>query len=169
MHTIFCSNFLLELEVVYSSWSKCYEVLSLKINSESPKRCFTWWEIQEIHSKEGKWKTKSIRKFNNVTTTIKFFTFLWICKRIYFAWIHSLGKCSLYYYISSNFFLVLQDTWSEVMKHQRPYKSALVVQNSILPKCLATYFDIGFDSDGFFFQMPENYLENSKCIGQRNL
>ena len=137
------------------------------MNSESPKRCFTWWEIQEIHSKGGKWKRKSIRKFNNVTTTIKFFTFFVYVKG-YILLENIVWENAVYTIIFLViFFLVLQDTWSEVMKHQRPYKSALVFQNSILPKCLTRYFDIGFDSDGFFFQMPEKYLENNKCIGQK--
>ena len=41
----------------------------------------------------------------SLTTAIKFFSFIVsIWKRIYFARKHSLGKCSLYYYISSNLF-----------------------------------------------------------------
>ena len=33
----------------------------------------------------------------------------------------------MYHYISSKVFLVLQDIWNEVMKYQRPYRSALVL------------------------------------------
>ena len=56
-------------------------------------------------------KRKILEKFNNVTTTVKFFTFIFcMWKRIYFARKHGLEKCSLYYYISSSkVFLVLQD------------------------------------------------------------
>ena len=60
--------------------------------------------------KGGNEKRKVYEKFNDVTTTIKFFTFIfYIWKRIYFGRRHSLGKFSLYYYISSKGFLVLQD------------------------------------------------------------
>ena len=40
-----------------------------------------------------------------LTTKIKFLTFIFcIWKRIYFARKHCLGKCNLYYYISSKVF-----------------------------------------------------------------
>ena len=40
--------------------------------------------------------------FNNVATGIKFFSFIYsILEGTYFARKHDLGKCSLYYYISS--------------------------------------------------------------------
>ena len=46
-------------------------------------------------------KRKAEEKFNNVTSTIKFFYFIFcIWKRIYFARKHSLGICVLYYCIS---------------------------------------------------------------------
>ena len=32
--------------------------------------------------------------------------------------------------MSSKVFLVLQNVWNEVMKHQSPYRSALVMQTS---------------------------------------
>ena len=50
-------------------------------------------------------KRKVYEKFNDITTTIKFFTLIFcIWKRIYFARKHSLGKFSLYYYIFSKGF-----------------------------------------------------------------
>ena len=50
-------------------------------------------------------KRKVWEKVNNVTTTIKFFAFIFcIWKRIDFTRRHNLGKCSLNYYISSKVF-----------------------------------------------------------------
>ena len=47
---------------------------------------------------------KSIRKVKKVTTTIKLFTFIFcLWKKMYFARKRSLGKFSLYYYISRIF------------------------------------------------------------------
>ena len=50
------------------------------------------------------------------------------CKwnRIYFARKHSLGKCDLYYYISSKLFRVAEYL-NEIIKHQHPYRSAMVL------------------------------------------
>ena len=67
-------------------------------------------------------KQKSIRKDlqrSNANKILYFYFCIW--KMIYFARKYSLGKCSLYYYISS------KDVWNEVMKHQRPYRPALVL------------------------------------------
>ena len=42
--------------------------------------------------------------------TIKLFTFIFcLCKRIHFARKHSLGKRSLYYYISNEDFLTVEE------------------------------------------------------------
>ena len=71
--------------------------------------------------KNGKYK-------KNLTSTVKFLNFIFcIWKRIYIARKHSLGKCSSYNDISRKAFLVMQDIGNEVMKHQRPYKSSLVL------------------------------------------
>ena len=54
-------------------------------------------------------KGKVLQKFSNVKMTIKLFTFIFcLCKMIHFARKHSLGKCSLYCYISNEDFLTVE-------------------------------------------------------------
>ena len=51
------------------------------------------------------------------------------------------------------------------MKQQRPYASALVFWTSYFePKYLAIdyVFNVGFDSNGLFFQMSEKYFQFRK-------
>ena len=43
-----------------------------------------------------------------------------------------MGEDSSYFYISSKGFLVLQDIWNEVMKHQPPYRAAFKFADVIL-------------------------------------
>ena len=83
-------------------------------------------------------KRKAEEKFNNVTSTIKFFYFIFcIWKRIYFARKHSLGICVLYYCISGKVSFSVAGYLKDVMKHQRPYTSALVLKMSYFdPKYL---------------------------------
>ena len=51
---------------------------------------------------------KNVKYKKSLRTEIKLFTFIF-CKRkmIYFALKYSLGKCSLYYYISSKVFFIV--------------------------------------------------------------
>ena len=57
-------------------------------------------------------KNEKRKKSLNITTAIKFFTLIFgVPRRIYFAQKHSLGKCSLQYYISSK---VLFRTYSSL-------------------------------------------------------
>ena len=66
-------------------------------NSLHGKRCKKGIEKGK---KNERWKVSET--FNKLTTTIKFFTFIFcLRKRIYFARKHSLGKCILYHFISS--------------------------------------------------------------------
>ena len=79
------------------------------------------------------------KKFNYVNNDNKilYFYFLYMEKG-YILLKNIVWECSLYYYISSKPFLVLQDIWNEVMKIQRPYISALVLWTSYFdPKYLA--------------------------------
>ena len=101
-----------------------------------------------------------------LTRTAKFFTFTFcIRKSIYIARKYSLEKCSSNNYISSKVFFVLQNISNKVMKHQRLYKSAVVLQTSYFePKYLAIdyIFNVGFDSNGLFFQTSEKYFQFRK-------
>ena len=73
-------------------------------------------------------KNEKHKKSLNVTTTIKFFTF--------FLYIENNIFCSKKYFLKNVIYtiaflkklvLVLQDIWDEVMKHQRSYRSSLVL------------------------------------------
>ena len=92
----------------------------------------------------------------SLTTTIKFFTFIYGKKYIQLEniiWEHIDQTITFLIKI----FLVQQDIQNEAMKHQRPYRYALVFQMSYFdPKYLAIrYFNVGFDSNGLFLQMAE--------------
>ena len=66
---------------------------------------------------------------------------------------------TVYYYISSENVFIAQGIWNAVMKHQRPYRFALVLWTSYTdPKYLATnlLFNVGFDSDGLFFRFQRS-------------
>ena len=59
---------------------------------------------KENIEKGEKWQMKSIRNFKSIARTIRSFTFTFgILIRMHSAPRHSLGKCSFYYCISSNF------------------------------------------------------------------
>ena len=79
-----------------------------KIKTESQKRCkrpkkdSSHKEIQDRYYKRGKMKNEKYQK--SLTRTIKFFTFFVCGKECILLENNSLGKCSLYYYISSKFF-----------------------------------------------------------------
>ena len=76
--------------------------------------------------KKGKIKNEKYKK--GLTMTINFFTFIFcIWKGIYFAQKLSFEKCSFATTFQEKTFVVLQDIWNEVMKHQRKYRYALVL------------------------------------------
>ena len=85
---------------------------------------------------------KNEKHKKSLTTTIKFIIWEHIDQTITFL---------------IKIFLVQQDIQNEAMKHQRPYRYALVFQMSYFdPKYLAIrYFNVGFDSNGLFLQMAE--------------
>ena len=79
--------------------------------------------------KMGKIKNKMYKK--GLTTTIKFFILIMLENIV-------LGNEVFSITFLATFFLVLQDIWNEEMKHQLPYKSALVLSTSYFdPKYLA--------------------------------
>ena len=102
----------------------------------------------------------------NLTRTAKFFAFTFCTRKsIYIPRKYGLEKCNSNNYISSKVFFVLQNISNKVMKHQRLYKSAMVLQTSYFePKYLAVdyVFNVGFDSNGLFFQTSEKYFQFRK-------
>ena len=109
-----------------------------------------------------KQKTKSIRMFNNVATGINFLLLLFLYWKGHILLENMIQENVVY---TITFLVKLQDIWNEVMKHQRPYRSALVLYTSYLdPKYLAIdqvyslAMDYSDDSDGMFFQISEKFF-----------
>ena len=101
----------MELENVYNGSFKFYKVFSSKMKKESPERCeppknnkrSSHGKLYKKNiEKGGNEKRKLWEKFVKVITKIKLFTFNFVYGKGYTLLENiNLGKCSLYYYISS--------------------------------------------------------------------
>ena len=79
-------------------------------------------EKKNIEKRER--KAKNVKKSNS-SNNIFFFTFTFLCGKIYIWWKTYLEKVSAYCYISITVFLTWQVIGNAVIKHQRQYRSTL--------------------------------------------